>query len=80
MLGLTVQTSYLLLLLLLALFYGALGQSQGLSEEEQEEILSAHNHYRRTVDPIATNMLQLVGCPYNNLHTQCCNIPTGVGR
>ena len=47
--------------LLLALTYGALGQGTGLSEEEQEEILNAHNHYRRTVDPIATNMMLMVG-------------------
>lgn len=46
--------------LLLAFVYGALSQGQGLSEEEQEEILNAHNYYRRTVDPIATNMLRMV--------------------
>ena len=48
------------LLLLLALSCGAYGQGQGLSEDEMEEILNAHNFYRRTVDPIATNMLKMV--------------------
>ena len=33
---------------------------QGLSEEEKEEILNAHNYYRGLVDPIATNMLKMV--------------------
>lgn len=46
--------------LLLALVYVAHGQGSGLSEEEQEEILNAHNYYRRIVDPIATNMLKMV--------------------
>ena len=44
--------------LLLALACRAYGQ--GLSEEEKEEILNAHNHYRGLVDPIATNMLTMV--------------------
>ena len=47
--------------LLLALSCGALGQGQGLSEEDEQEILDAHNYYRRTVDPISTNMLIMVG-------------------
>ena len=42
----------------LALSCGAYGQ--GLTEEEQEEILKAHNYYRGLVDPIATNMLKMV--------------------
>ena len=45
-------------LVLLAVSYGVYGQ--GLTEEEQEEILNAHNHYRGQVDPVATNMLQMV--------------------
>ena len=31
-----------------------------LTEEEQAELLKAHNHYRGLVDPIATNMLRVV--------------------
>ena len=42
----------------LALSCGAYGQ--GLSEEEKEEILNAHNYYRGQVDPVATNMLRMV--------------------
>ena len=45
-------------LVLLAVSYGVYGQ--GLSEEEKEEILNAHNHYRGQVDPIASNMLMMV--------------------
>ena len=45
-------------LVLLAVSYGVYGQ--GLSEEEKEEILNAHNHYRGQVDPVATNMLKMV--------------------
>ena len=46
-------------LLLLAVVWGVRAQ-QGLSEEEAQEILNAHNYYRSLVDPIATNMLKLV--------------------
>ena len=46
-------------LALLAVSYGVYGQ--GLDEEEKEEILNAHNHYRGQVDPVATNMLKMVG-------------------
>ena len=42
----------------LALSCGAYGQ--GLTEEEQEEIMNAHNYYRGLVDPISTNMLKMV--------------------
>ena len=42
----------------LALLCGAYGQ--GLTEEEEEEIMNAHNYYRGLVDPIATNMLKMV--------------------
>ena len=45
--------------IMLAVSYGAYGQ--GLSDEEREEILNAHNYYRGKVDPIATNMLKMVG-------------------
>lgn len=45
--------------LLLAAICSVRGQ-QGLSEEEIEEILNAHNYYRSIVDPIASNMLKLV--------------------
>ena len=31
-----------------------------LTEEEQAELLKAHNHYRGLVDPVATNMLRMV--------------------
>ena len=31
-----------------------------LSDEEKEEIVRAHNFYRGKVDPIATNMEQMV--------------------
>ena len=43
----------------MALICSVRGQ-QTLSEEEQEEILNAHNYYRSLVDPIATNMLKMV--------------------
>ena len=33
---------------------------QGLTDSEKMEILKAHNYFRGQVDPIATNMLQLV--------------------
>lgn len=56
--GFQYQISPLLLLVLCSC--GVHGQGRGLSEEEQEEILNAHNYYRRTVDPIATNMLLMV--------------------
>ena len=46
------------LFVVLAVSCGVYGQ--GLSEEEKEEILNAHNHYRGMVDPIATNMLKMV--------------------
>ena len=46
------------LLVILTVSYGVYGQ--GLSEEEKEEILNAHNHYRGLVDPIAGNMLKMV--------------------
>ena len=54
------STQWLLcgVLVLLAVSYGVYGQ--GLSEEEKEEILNAHNHYRGLVDPIASNMLMMV--------------------
>jgi hypothetical protein len=45
------------MLALLAVSYGVYGQ--GLDEEEKEEILNAHNHYRGQVDPVATNMLKM---------------------
>ena len=32
----------------------------GLSDEEKEELVRAHNFYRGKVDPIATNMEQMV--------------------
>ena len=47
-------------LVLLAVSYGVYGQ--GMSEEEKEEILNAHNHYRGLVDPVAANMLKMVSC------------------
>ena len=31
-----------------------------LTDEEKEEIVRAHNYYRGRVDPIATNMEQMV--------------------
>ena len=31
-----------------------------LTDEEKEEIVRAHNYYRGKVDPIATNMEQMV--------------------
>lgn len=49
----------ILSVLLIALICNVRGQ-QTLSEEEQEEILNAHNYYRSLVDPIATNMLKMV--------------------
>lgn len=48
-----------LLLELLSLVCNVKGQ-QVLTEDEQEEILAAHNYYRSLVDPIATDMLRLV--------------------
>ena len=64
--GLMFHTAASLLLLALVCCQGVLGQGQGgLSEEEMEEILDAHNYYRRTVDPVATNMLKMVGNPFN---------------
>lgn len=32
----------------------------GLTEEEKQEIVNAHNYYRGMVDPIATNMEMMV--------------------
>ena len=49
----------------LALSYGVYGQ--GLTEEEQEEILNAHNYYRGQVDPVATNMLKMVRIYFQTL-------------
>ena len=47
----------ILCLLTVSLFTFASAQ---LSEEEQQEILRAHNTYRGQVDPIATNMEEMV--------------------
>ena len=44
--------------IVVALSYGVYGQ--GLSDEEKQEIVNAHNYYRGQVDPIATNMLKMV--------------------
>ena len=52
----------LAMFLLLGLFWMAHGQA--LSEDEKEEILNAHNHYRGQVDPIATNMIKMVNTQY----------------
>ena len=61
----TVQVSIVMLsvvfqatALLMVLSCGAYGQR--LTEEDMAEILNAHNYYRRTVDPISTNMLIMV--------------------
>ena len=45
--------------LLLAITYYEVN-GEGLSEKEKQEIVNAHNHFRRIVDPIATNMLIMV--------------------
>ncbi len=37
----------------------ACGQTQ-LSDSDEQELLSAHNHFRGIVDPIATNMERMV--------------------
>ena len=44
---------------LLAVCFLALASAQ-ITEEEQQEILRAHNTYRGQVDPIATNMEEMV--------------------
>ncbi len=36
-------------------------QTSGLSDEEQVEVLNAHNHFRGMVTPVATNMEKMVG-------------------
>ena len=59
---------------------GALGQSRGgLSEEEMEQILDAHNYYRRIVDPVATNMLKMVTPIIKPFSNGGYAILTGVG-
>ena len=48
-----------------------------LTEEEQAELLKAHNHYRGLVDPIATNMLRLVSAFVDDARILiCCYIRT----
>ena len=43
-----------------------------LTEEEQAELLKAHNHYRGLVDPIATNMLRVVSAFADNAQILSC--------
>jgi hypothetical protein len=43
----------------LALCWAREVHGQGLSEDEKEEILEAHNYFRGQVDPVATNMLRM---------------------
>jgi len=58
----------------LFLTLAALSSAQ-LKEEEQAEILRAHNLFRGQVDPIATNMLELVRANlwwmYHVCHAKC---------
>ena len=63
-------------LVLLAVSYGVYGQ--GLGEEEKEEILNAHNHYRGQVDPVATNMLKMVSFQRSDIKIKLLPC-TGVG-
>ena len=35
-------------------------QTVGLTDEEKEEVLRAHNYYRGLVDPVASNMERMV--------------------
>ena len=40
---------------------GLLGRSDAaLTDEQKEEVLTAHNHYRASVSPVASNMAKLV--------------------
>lgn len=48
------------LAVLLLLSYTSTSTRAALRDEEKEEILSAHNHYRGIVDPVATNMQKMV--------------------
>lgn len=34
--------------------------SAALTSSEEKELVQAHNHFRRKVDPLATNMLKMV--------------------
>ena len=45
------------------------GAQAGLTDDEKEEILNAHNFYRRQVNPIATNMQLLVWARDLNANT-----------
>ena len=37
-----------------------LGASAKLTQDEKDELLNAHNYYRRSVTPIASNMEKMV--------------------
>ena len=48
---------------LVGLCFIAIVSSSEFTEDDAKEILRAHNYYRGLVDPIATNMQQMVsGC------------------
>lgn len=53
-------------LAVLVLSSNLIGTEATLTDDEKEEILNAHNYFRRNVNPIATNMEELVSLCYNN--------------
>lgn len=60
-------SSRIFLAALLLLSYTLTITRAALRDEDKEEILSAHNHYRSIVDPVATNMQKMVS--YNTMCT-----------
>ena len=37
----------------------------GLTQEQQDAFVDAHNNHRKNVDPPASNMKKMVICPYH---------------
>ena len=57
----SIQLVFLSTILTVLLLSSSLtGSRAALTEDEKEEILNAHNYYRRSVSPIATNMEEMV--------------------
>ena len=73
------QVIFWVAILTLACSYVIPAARATLTEEEQAELLKAHNHYRGLVDPVATNMLRMVSAFVANtdllLHTHACILP-----
>ena len=51
---------YLVATLCLALLYGQVSCQTGLTSQDRQELLDAHNHYRGIVSPTASNMERMV--------------------